>query len=164
MSVLVFADGQQLSRPYRCVNVLDAHQFCVPENYAVLDEPSRRIAHHHPTGRSDGLHALSHADLVTNCGVTQSSRADFAGYHRARVHADAKLKFDRIAALYIRREALGLHLNPQRGETSAKTVILQSNGSPEDGHESVAGELVDRAAIARDDSCRALDEFGHDLA
>ena len=43
-------------------------------------------------------------------------------------------------------------------------MIFQRQWSPEDCHQPVAGELVDRAAIARNDGRRAFDKYGNDLA
>ncbi len=52
----------------------------------------------------------------------------------------------------------------RRSQTSAESVVLQRDRCTEQRHDAVAGELVDRPAVALDNRRATLDQFGHDLA
>jgi hypothetical protein len=42
--------------------------------------------------------------------------------------------------------------------------VVQRELGTEDGHDAIAGELVQRAAVAVDDRCCPVEQPGHDLA
>jgi hypothetical protein len=57
-----------------------------------------------------------------------------------------------------------LLLDVQSRQASAKGVILQRDWRPEQRHDAVTGELVDRAAVASSNRCRAAEDVAHYLA
>ena len=50
----------------------------------------------------------------------------------------------------------GRLLNVQGGQACAKSVVLQGR-RPKDRHDAVTGELIDCAAVARNDGCARSD-------
>jgi hypothetical protein len=60
---------------------LDLHHLWPAKLDHVLDEPRSGLAQHHRAGRGNGFHSLRHADLLTDCRVTQSPRTDLPDDH-----------------------------------------------------------------------------------
>jgi len=68
---------------------------------------------HHRTRRGDRLHPLSHSDLLTDRGVTQSAGADLTGDHATGVQAHPQPQVDTVAIADPGGEPLRLLLNAQ---------------------------------------------------
>ncbi len=99
-----------------------------------------------PGGAADCMRwAIPH--LLTNRGVTQSTRTDLAGDHRTGIQPNPKLQCDAVVVLDFDGEPLGLLLNAQGCQTGTHSVVLKRDWRPEHRHDPVAGELVHRAAI-----------------
>ena len=160
----MFTDGQQSPGGHRGVSALDVHQFGLLEHHGTLHQAGRRFAEHHPTRRGNRLHPLGHPHLLADRGVTQWARTNLTSDHLTRIHADPQLQRDTVTAFHLSRQALGLPLNVQRGQTGAKSVILQRNRRPKERHDPVAGELVDGPAVSPHHDRTAVDQLGHDLA
>ena len=67
------ADAQQAVGAHRLVGTLDLNQLGLAQGRCAINESRGGRAEHHPTRRGDRLHPLSHADLLTDRGVTQSA-------------------------------------------------------------------------------------------
>jgi hypothetical protein len=134
------------------------------ESRSALDKSRRGLTEHHLTRRSDRLHPLRHADLLTDGGVTERSRTDLTGDHLAGVKSYAQLKVHTVTGVDVDGERLGLLLNSQGRQTGTQSVVLQGNRRTEHRHDSVTGELVHRAAIALHNCRAAVGQVGHDLA
>ena len=146
------------------LRALDLDQFGISQNHNVIDQSCRRFAEHHPTRRRGRLHALRHADLLTDRGVTRIGRADFAGDHLTRVQPDPQQQLDAVTVVDLGGQLGVLGLNLQRRHACPKSVILQRNRGAEYRHDAVAGELVYRSAVALHHRCRAVEQVAHDLA
>jgi hypothetical protein len=73
---------------------------------------------------------LSHTYLLTDRGVTQSTRTDFTGDHLIGVQSHAQPKVDPVAVFDLSGQSGGLPLNAQRRKTTAERVILIAPGAP----------------------------------
>ena len=127
------------------VGTFNLNQLRVAEHRRAIDEPRGGRAEHHTTRRCHRFHALRHADLLTDGGVTEGSRADLAGDHLTGVSPPATAA-PRRGALGRRRRAASLPPERPRRQTGSKSVILQRYRRAEDCHDAVTGELVHRAA------------------
>jgi hypothetical protein len=116
------------------------------------------------SGGSDRLHPLCHTDLVSDCGVTQSTRTDLTGDHFTGVQSHAQPQVDTVAGFGLSGQPGRLLLDARCRKTSADSVVLQGRPGTQHRHDPVAGELVHRAAVAVHHRCSPLDQFGHDLA
>ena len=81
-----------------------------------------------------------------------------------RIQAHPQLQLDTIAALHLFGQSLSLTLHAQPCQTCANRVIFQRYWRTEDGHQTVTGEPVHRAAVALHHGGAAADELGHDFA
>ena len=161
---MLFAHAQQPLGRDGLIGTLDLNKLRLAESGCAIDKSRGGRAEHHPTRRSDRLHPLSHPHLLTDGGVTQSTRADLASDHLTGVQSDTQLKVYAVALLDFDGKPLRLLLNAQRRQTSADSVVLQRYWRAEHRHDPVAGELVHRAAIALNHHRRTVDQIGHDLA
>ena len=64
---------QQSMGGYRLVCAVDLNQLGSAEGRYVINQSHRGLAEHHATWRGRRLHPLSHADLLTDGGVTERS-------------------------------------------------------------------------------------------
>jgi len=64
-----------------------------------------------------------------------------------RIQAHPQLQLDTIAALHLFGQSLSLTLHAQPRQTCANRVIFQRHWRTEDGHQTVTGEPVHRAAV-----------------
>ena len=84
---------------HRFIGTLDLNQLRLAESRYTINESRGRCAQHHPAGRSDRLHPLSHPHLLADGGVTERARTDFTGDHLTRVQAHPQLEIDTVAIL-----------------------------------------------------------------
>ena len=106
------------------------------------------FADHDPARRRGRFHPLGHPHLDPDGGVAPGPGVDFAGDHLAGIQADPQPQVDAVAAVRLRRPARHLVLDVEGGPAGPKSVVLQRDRRAEHRHDAVAGELVDRAAIA----------------
>lgn len=156
--------AEQLPRRHRSLDTLDVHQLRLAQHGGALDQSGGGLTEHHRLRRGHRLHPLRQPDLLTNRGVTQRARSDFARHDLPGIEAHPKLQHDTVAPIDLAGKALGLILNAQCGQTRPQRVVLQSGRGTEYRHDPVTGELVDRAAISLHHHRRAVDQLGHDLA
>ena len=81
VKLLLVAEGD------RFLGTLDSDHLRFTESRRAINQPCGGRAEHHPARRSDRLHPLSHSDLLTDRGVTQSAGADFTGDDLTRVES-----------------------------------------------------------------------------
>ena len=122
------------------------------------------FAQHHPTGRGHRLHSLRQSNLLANRGVTGCTRTDFTGDHLARVESRPHLQRNTVVALDLAGQVLNLALDVQRRQTGTQRMVLERGRRPEHGHDPVAGEFVDGAAVPLDGHRRAIEHLRHDFA
>ena len=161
-STMPFAHAQQPTDGHRFLGTFDAQQLRLSQ-HRPRGQPRGGLTEHHPTRWSNRLDPLSQSDLLTNRGVTQSTRTDFTGYHLTGIKAHAQLEVHTVALLDVDGKPLGFLLNPQGRETGTKGVVLQRHRRPEHRHDAVTGELVDYAAVPLHHRRAAVGEFCHDL-
>ena len=126
----------------RLVGTLDPNQLRLAESRCAINQSRGGRAEHHPTRRSDRLHPLSHPDLLTDGGVTESARTDLTGDHLTGVQAHPQLQVHTVALLDVDGKPLRLLLNAQRRQAGANSVVLQRDRRAEHRHDAVAGELA----------------------
>ena len=140
---------QQATRRHPSIDTLDVHRLVFTQHRAfLLDQVRGGLAEHHPTRRGDRLHPLRHAHLLTDRGVTESTRTDLTGDHLTGIESDTQLKVYTVALSDVDGKPLGLLLNSQGSQTGTNSVVLQLHRRTKHRHDPVAGELVHRAAIA----------------
>ena len=95
-------------------------------------------------GRRDRAagHPLSHSNLLTDRGVTQSAGADLAGDHLAGVQAHPQPQVDTVPIVDPGGEPLRLLLNPYGRQAGANGMVLQRDWCAEHRHDAVARELA----------------------
>ena len=120
-------------------------------------------AEHHPTRRGHGLHALGQADLFADRGVPGSTRADLPGDHLPGVQPDPQLKIHTVPLADLLGQITDGSVDVQGGPARPQGVVLQGERGTEDGHDPVAGELVQRAAVAAHHRRCPVEQPGHDL-
>ena len=105
--------AQQPMGGHWLVGTLDPNQLRLAESRCAINQSRGGGAEHHPARRSDRLHALSHSDLLTERGVTQSARTDLTGDHLTGVQAHPQPQVHTVAILDLGCEPLRLLLNAQ---------------------------------------------------
>ena len=83
--------AQEATRGNRRVGAFDVHQLWIAQNGGVFDQSGGGLVEHHSAGRCHRFHALSHTDLFTDRGITQSARTDLAGDHLTGVESHSQL-------------------------------------------------------------------------
>jgi hypothetical protein len=139
--------GQEPTRGHWSDSTLDRHLLKFTQLSYPLDKPRRRLAEHHPTGRCDGFHSLRHPYLLADRRVTAWTGTHFASDHLARVQPYPQPQHDTVAPSYHRAESLRLLLDVKRSHAGTKCMVLQGSRRTKHCHQSIAGELVDGAAI-----------------
>ncbi len=115
------------------------------EHEEPLDEPSRRLGEQYGARGRQLLHARREADRVALGRVVHAQIvADLPDDHLARVDAHPHRELDPASPERVRIGSQLVHRR-ERGVTGAAAVVLVSDGSPEERHHAVSGELVDRA-------------------
>src|ERR1700731_1599782 len=155
--------GQQPTRRHRGRGTLNKDEFLCAQGKIVLNEAGGSLAGYPPPRRRDRLHPLSHPDLLTNGGVTESARTDLTSNHLARVQPDPQLEIDTVAAFNFDGKWPRILLDCQRCETGTDSVVLQGHGCAEHRHDPVAGETADRAPETLYHPGTPVGQFGHDL-
>ena len=140
--VMPFAHAQQAMGGHWLLGTLDANHLWLTESRCAIDESRGRRAQHHPAGRSDRLHPLSHPDLLADGGVTERPRTDLTSDHLTRVQADPQLQLDTVAVLDVDGKPLRFLLNAQGRQAGTNSVVLQCHRRTEHRHDAVAGELA----------------------
>ncbi len=161
---MLVCHAQQPTGGHRLIGTLDLNQFRITEHRETINQSRGGRAEHHPTGRSDRLHPLSHPDLLTNGRVSKRPRTDVTGYHLTGVQTQAQTEVQTVTMLDLSRNPVGLLLNVYCGHAGAESVVLQRHRRTEYRHDPVTGELVHRAAVALNHRSTTLDQLGHDLA
>ena len=132
------------------------------EHDRVLDESSRRLADEDLACARRLLEALRDVDRVardehlSTCAVAR----DYLAAVDADADADAYLQFalELLIQLGQRLTQLG------RGAHRPQRVVLVQLGDAEDGHDGIADELLDRAAVPLEHERHLLEEAGHHAA
>ena len=75
------------------------HQLRFAQHGGMFDQSRGGLAEHHPARWGNRFHALSHPDLLTDRGVTQSTRTDFTGDHLTGVRADSQPQVHTVAVV-----------------------------------------------------------------
>ena len=101
------------------IGTLDLNKLRLSEAGCAFNQACGGRAKHHPTGRRDRLHPLRHPHLLTDGGVTQSTRADIASDHLPRVQTDPQPQIRAVAALDLFGKPLRLVLHTQRRQACA---------------------------------------------
>ncbi len=112
------------------IGTLDAHHLRLTQSRSTLNQPCGGPAQHHRTRHSDRLHPLRHAHLLTDRGVTESGRTDFAGDHLTGVQADTQSEVHTVAVVDLDRKPCGLLLNIQAGQAGANAWSSNATGAP----------------------------------
>jgi hypothetical protein len=121
------------------------------------DEPVRRVAQKCLTGRGTLFEPRGHVDRVPDSEGVALADDDLAG-----VHADPALDSDSPVALELVVEPAETLTHVPRRADSAKSVVLVHHRDTEDGHDGVADELLDGAAVALDGLPHGAEVVGHD--
>ena len=109
------------------------------------------------------LHALGEAHGVADGRVGHGEvLADRAHHDLAGVQAHAHGEADTVRALHVRGEDRELFPEVHGGVAGAARVVLVGDRRPEERHDAVAGELVDRALEAVDAAAQDRHEVGHE--
>lgn len=159
----VSLDGQQAPRDDRGIRVLHGEDHGRGECHRVLRQPRGRFAEQHAARGRDRFQSLGYPDLLTDRGVAAGLGPDLTGDDSTGVQPDAQLQSDPVVSLDLSRQNLRFLLNGRCGQTCPERVVLESQWRPEHRHDSVAGELVDRAAVAAHHRGRAREQLRHDL-
>jgi hypothetical protein len=130
----------------------------------VLDQPCGGLREHHRARGRHRFHPLRHADLLTDCGVTEWARTDFTGDHLTGVESHSQLQIHTVAVFDLGGQTSCFLLDVQRRQTAANSVVLQRHRRAEHSHDAVAGELCNRAAVTLHNGGAAVGQVGHDLA
>ena len=109
-----------------------------------------RLAHEHGPGRRDGLQPGGGVDEVAG----DHPLADRAEGHRCLAGEDAGPCLEPCRELPDRIDQL------EPGANAALGVVLVGDRRAPDGHDRVADELLDRAAVAVDDVARQVEVAG----
>ena len=129
----------------------------------MFDEPNRRLADHDATCWCDRFHPLRHPDVRSERRVTLGTGADLAEHHIAGVQSDTQRNLHTVSSPHLIREGDGLLLYFERGDTCSNSVIFQRNRSPEQSHDAVSGELLDRTAVTLSDGSAPVEKLTHDF-
>jgi hypothetical protein len=114
-------------------------------------------------GLGELLHALREADGVAERGVLHAEvLADRPHHHLAGVEAHADREAEPLRAAELRRVGGELVLEMERRVAGAPGVVLVGDRRPEQRHDAVARELVDRALEAVDALAEDREEAVHD--
>ena len=98
------------------------------------------------SGLGECFHALGQSDGVTLRGIIHAQVvSDLADHHFTRVEPDPHAEGDAVLDPHLVRVLAYRVANMQRGVTSALGVILVRDRRTEECHDSVTGELIDRA-------------------
>ena len=120
---------------HRFIGTLDLNQLRLTESRCAINQSRGGRAEHHPTGGCHRLHPLSHPDLLTDGGVTESARTDLTGDHLTGVQADPQPQVDTVAVLDLGGKPLRLVLNTQRRQAGTNGVVLQRDWRAEHRHD-----------------------------
>jgi ABC-2 type transport system ATP-binding protein len=124
----------------------------------VLDEAVGRLAEDDLPGRGGLLEPLADVDRVAADEAVAGGR--IAGHHLAGVDPDPHLEVDLARAIEL-RDAL---LDVERGSHGPQGIVLVDDRHAEDGHDLVADELLDGAAMRLDDRRGTFEEAEHQVA
>ena len=152
------ADPLELEDPDRGTDAFHRPSSLVVQGEEPLDQPGGMLGQVHAAGSGHLLHPRREPHAVSLGGVVHAQVvADLADHHLPRVeaHADGELEPSGSERTGI---APQLVHQVQRGVTRSPGVILVRDGSPEESHDPVAGELVDGAFEAMDRLGRDLEE------
>ena len=116
-------------------------------------------------GLGQRLHPLRQSDRVADRGVgTLAAGADRACHHLAGVDPDPGGEVEPLGAAQLGGVGGDVVEHLQRRVTGAARMVLVGDRGAEDGHDPVAGELVDGALEALDRLGEDGEEALHDLA
>jgi hypothetical protein len=142
---------------------LDVHHFWLTQHGDVLDEPRGGVTQHHATFWRHRFHALRHTNLLADDGVGRCPRIDFTGDYLTGIQTHAQPQLNPIVAFDLSRQGARFALDVQRSKACPNSVVLKRKRRAKRCHDPVAGELVDRAAIALYDGGCMPGELAHDL-
>ncbi len=112
----------------------------------VAHEPDRRVADEDLPSSRSGFEPLRDVDCVA--GRERLALLRVAGDHLAGVDARAHLDPDAVRGVEPVVQAGERLAELDRGANGAQRVVLVHDRDPESGHDRVADELLDRAAVA----------------
>ena len=159
------ADPGQLEDPDRLAGALDLELAEVLEVEEAGGELGGVLGDVSLAGLGQRLHPLGEADGVADRGVVAlAALADPPGDHLAGVDPDPGREVEALAAAQLGRVLGDVVEHLQGGVTGAPGVVLVGDRRAEDGHDPVAGELVDRALELGHGVGQDREEALHDLA
>ena len=159
------ADPGQLEDPDRPARPLDPELAEVVEVEIAGGELGGVLGQVRLAGLGQRLHPLRQADGVPDRGVVAVTvLADRPGDNLAGVDPDPGREVEPRTAPQLGRVVGDVVEHLQGGITGAPGVVLVGNRRPEDGHDPVAGELVDGALEFADGVGQDREEALHDLA
>ena len=125
---------------------------------ALAHEPVGLLAEQHLAGLGRLLQARRDVDRVAGREPLLGAGDDLAG-----VHAHAQLQARAVALLELVVQLVEPAAQLVGGAHRAERVVLVHRGHAEDGHDRVADELLDGAAVPLDDRLGRLEVAGHDV-
>ena len=102
--------------------------------------------------------------MSTDCGVSACARTDIACDNLTGVQTDPQRERNAVVLLDVVRERADVTLYVERRQAGSKGMILQCDWSAEYGHDPIAGEFVDRPAVAGHHPCAQVEDATHHLA
>ena len=154
-----FDHGKHVPRGVRIALALESEVVAGLQHDGVLDEAARRLPEQDLSRARGLLQPLGHVDRVAgreHLAAAPVARDDLAGVD-ADADADplAQVALQLLVQLRKRQTQLG------RGAHGAQRVVFVQLGDAEDGHDRVADELFDGAAVPFEDGRHPLEEVRH---
>ena len=149
--------------PYRCGDPLYLEGAEIGELEVAVHQPRGVLGHEHLARLGQRLHARRQADRVADGRVLEALVvADGARDDLARVDSHAHQEAQALRAAQLARVGGELVAQVQRGQARPACVVLVRDRGAEQGHDPVAGELVDRPFVAVDAFAEDREEPVHD--
>ena len=158
-------DAGQLVDPDRPARALDLELAEVLEVEVPVRELGGGLGEIGLAGLRQGLHPLRQTDRVADRRVVALALvADRPGDHLAGVDPDPGREVEAVLATELGGVVRDVIEHPQRRVAGALGVVLVGDRRPEDGHDPVAGEFVDRPLETVDGVGEDREEALHDPA
>jgi len=159
------ADAGELEDADRRARALDLELAEVLQLHEAVRQLGRALGQVRLAGLGQRLHPLREADRVADRRVLAlAAGADRTGDHLTGVDPDPGGEVEPWAAAQLGRVLGDVVEHLQGGVAGAPSMVLVGDRRAEDGHDAVAGELVDGAREALDCAGEDGEEALHDLA
>ena len=157
------AEAGELMHAQRPAHALDLQLAEVPQGHLAGHERRRALGEVDRARGGELLHPLRQPHRVPERGPRGAAvLADRADDDLARVEPHPHAELEPLTASQLRRVGGQLALQVERRQAGAPRVVLVRHRRPEDRHDAVAGELVDRALEAPDARGEDGEEPVHD--